>query len=143
MPEREEYEKGHKFPYNSCEILCSVNGLNLDKLLNITNKNDEINNNQPDEGKNDENIDDNLKKENTEEKNSEKKETVEENDIQKEDNDEVEIEKLEEIKVDLEDLEYEKEENTLEKKKEKNITLVYSVLDHFFSFLKDELMALE
>lgn len=138
MPEREEYEKGHKFPYNSCEILCSVNGLNLDKLLNITNKNDEINNNQPDEGKNDENIDDNIKKENTEEKNSEKKETVEENDIQKEDNDEVEIEKLEEIKVDLEDLEYEKEENTLEKKKEKNITLVYSVLDHFFSFLKDE-----
>ena len=135
MPERDEYEKGHKFPYNSCEILCSVNGLNLDKLLNITNKNDEINNNQPDEGKNDENENNNgnLKKENIKEKNSEKKETVKENDIQKEDNDEVEIEKLEEIKVDLEDLEYEKEE-----KKEKNFTLVYSILDHFFSFLQDE-----
>ena len=34
MPEKEEYEKGHRYPYYSCEILCSTNGLNIDKLLN-------------------------------------------------------------------------------------------------------------
>ena len=33
MPEKEEYEKGHKYPYYSCEILCSMNGLNIEKLL--------------------------------------------------------------------------------------------------------------
>ena len=32
MPEKEEYEKGHKYPYYSCEVLCSMNGLNLDNI---------------------------------------------------------------------------------------------------------------
>ena len=34
MPKNEEYEKGHRYPYYSCEILCSINGFNIDKLLN-------------------------------------------------------------------------------------------------------------
>ena len=45
MPEKEEYAKGHKYPYYSCDILCSINGLNLEKLLNTHNEdsNDNIN----------------------------------------------------------------------------------------------------
>ena len=38
MPEKEEYAKGHKYPYYSCDILCSINGLNLEKLLNTHNE---------------------------------------------------------------------------------------------------------
>ena len=38
MPENEEYKEGYKYPYNSCEILCSENGLNINKLLNIHNE---------------------------------------------------------------------------------------------------------
>ena len=33
MPEKDEFLEGHKYPFNSCEILCSDNGLNLSKLL--------------------------------------------------------------------------------------------------------------
>ena len=38
MPENEEYKEGYKYPYNSCEILCSENGFNINKLLNIHNE---------------------------------------------------------------------------------------------------------
>ena len=38
MPENEEYKTGYKYPYNSCEILCSENGLNINKLLNVHNE---------------------------------------------------------------------------------------------------------
>jgi hypothetical protein len=38
MPENEEYKEGYKYPYNSCEILCSENGLNINKLLNVHNE---------------------------------------------------------------------------------------------------------
>ena len=38
MPENEEYKEGYKYPYNSCEILCSENGLNINKLLNMHNE---------------------------------------------------------------------------------------------------------
>ena len=41
MPEKEEYEKGHKYPYYSCEILCSMNGLNLERILNTYDDNDD------------------------------------------------------------------------------------------------------
>ena len=61
MPEKEDYAKGHRYPYYSCDILCSINGLNLEKLLN-TNCED-----------NNDNIDNEEKKENNEE-NNEKRE---------------------------------------------------------------------
>ena len=38
MPDNEEYKEGYKYPYNSCEILCSENGLNINKLLNVHNE---------------------------------------------------------------------------------------------------------
>ena len=53
IPEKDEYEVGYRYPYYSCELLCSVNGLNLDKLLstypeenienNTTNQKEELN----------------------------------------------------------------------------------------------------
>ena len=52
IPEKDEYEVGYRYPYYSCELLCSVNGLNLDKLLstypeenienNTTNQKEEL-----------------------------------------------------------------------------------------------------
>ena len=35
MPEKDEFLIGHKFPFNSCEILCSDNGLNISKLIKM------------------------------------------------------------------------------------------------------------
>lgn len=60
MPENEEYKEGYKYPYNSCEILCSENGLNINKLLNVHNEstssiesdNININNDEKDNSKN-------------------------------------------------------------------------------------------
>ena len=61
MPENEEYKEGYKYPYNSCEILCSENGLNINKLLNVHNyestssiesDNININNDEKDNSKN-------------------------------------------------------------------------------------------
>ena len=43
FPEKEEYEIGHKYPYYSCDLLCSINGLNIDKLLDTHDE--EIKNN--------------------------------------------------------------------------------------------------
>jgi hypothetical protein len=55
MPKNDEYEKGHRYPYYSCEILCSINGLNIDKLLNMPNDDTEIaDENSKNEAKNEE-----------------------------------------------------------------------------------------
>ena len=43
IPEKDEYEKGHRYPYYSCELLCSINGLNIDRLLEINNEEKFIN----------------------------------------------------------------------------------------------------
>ena len=37
MPEKDEYEKGHRYPYYCCELLCTSNGFNIDRLLQIPN----------------------------------------------------------------------------------------------------------
>ena len=151
MPEKEEYAKGHKYPYYSCDILCSINGLNLEKLLNTHNENnndniDKENDNSNDEEKkenNDENGE-NLEKnnENVEgNENSEKKEILEENENnEKEENDEkeIDIKKTVDEKMDIDDEDCEIDDKALKDKKkdEPNYPLLYSVLDHFFSFLK-------
>ena len=35
MPEKDEFIPGYKYPFNSCEILCSDNGFNISKLLRL------------------------------------------------------------------------------------------------------------
>ena len=51
MPEKDEYETGYRYPYYSCELLCSVNGLNIDKLLSTYPEEIIDNNIQKDEPK--------------------------------------------------------------------------------------------
>ena len=48
MPENDEYETGHRYPFYSCELLCSINGLNIERLL-ITHSEDIDKNNEKDE----------------------------------------------------------------------------------------------
>ena len=35
FPEKDEFLLGYKYPFNSCEILCSDNGLNISKLIKM------------------------------------------------------------------------------------------------------------
>ena len=64
MPEKDEFLPGHKYPFNSCEILCSENGFNIDKLLKmkqLKKKDENINNDKKEETKiNEENNNSNL-----------------------------------------------------------------------------------
>ena len=70
IPEKDEYETGYRYPYYSCELLCSVNGLNLDKLLNTyPEENIEKNTNNQKDELNDKNE---IKEENKEKDNIEK-----------------------------------------------------------------------
>ena len=228
MPEKDEYETGYRYPYYSCELLCSDNGLNLDKLLNTypeENMDNNNNNNQKDEQKDKNEIKEEHKEIDNEEKEKEDKNeiTTEEKeskidnnkdinnqDIKKEDDkkeennkeiikedknvvnkDNKEIKEKEEEKEDnLKDIDMkeenkkdeteindknkdnsnteqsdsikdektnetketkEKEEeeameieepipekNEIKKEKEPNISLVYSILEHIFSFLDNK-----
>ena len=152
MPEKEDYAKGHRYPYYSCDILCSINGLNLEKILNTNcdDNNDNIDNeekkeNNEENNEKSENAGNLDKNKNKEDSNSEKKEILEEkekNDKKKEENDEkeVDIKKTVDEKMDIDDEEFEMDNKTLKdkKKEEPNYTLLYSVLDHFFSFLKEK-----
>ena len=167
MPEKEEYEKGHKYPYYSCEILCSMNGLNLEKLLNTYDEeydnedkdkddmDDNDDNNDKDEDKNNKDDDKNKKemkidndKNNDDDKEKEEKEDEDEDQNKnenEEDKDKNENEKKDNNKKEEEKMEVDEEENeedvkdVKEKKKElPNYNLLNSVLDHFFSFLKEK-----
>ena len=46
MPSEDDQMIGHKYPFNACEILCSPNGLNMNKLLNLKDesKNEDLEN---------------------------------------------------------------------------------------------------
>ena len=152
MPEKEEYEKGHKYPYYSCEILCSMNGLNLEKILNTIDDEDD------DEIKDDDKDDDNDNDKDTDNKDDDKNEKEmkiendKNNDDKEEDKNKNEIEedkdkninkndnKKEEKTMEVDEEEYEEDvKNVKEKKKElPNYNLLNSVLDHFFSFLQVE-----
>ena len=139
MPEKEEYGKGHRYPYYSCEVLCSINGFNIEKLLktqiknndNIDKKSDKSNNKKCKKGKEISEISPNNNDKN--ERESIKKQEVNKNII--DDNEKEEIEEEEE-KMDIDDVRTFKES---EKEKDiPNITLVYSVFDHLFSFFQDK-----
>ena len=161
MPEKEEYERGHKYPYYSCDILCSINGLNLEKILNthsednnenIDKENDNLNDEEKKENNEDnleknneiiENVENSDKKQNEDDENSEKKEILEENnnnEKEKNNEKEVDIRKTVDEKMDIDDEECEIDDKNIKDKKkdEPNYTLLYSVLDHFFSFLKEK-----
>ena len=122
MPSEDSPTIGHKFPFNACEILCSSNGLNMNKLINL--KDDKIsdedskkksNDNEDiqdfnDKNENNDNVDDN-KEDNEQEKNDDKVQEKKE-----EESDEKKEEGTEEKKK--EGAEEKKEEGTEEKKDE-------------------------
>ena len=148
MPKNDEYEKGHRYPYYSCEILCSINGLNIDKLLNMPNDDTEIvDENSKNETKNEEEKEEidkddknNGEKNDCNKNNNEGAENTEKIDKKNDGEEKEETKKTEEEKMEIDDEEFESSPKTLkEQKKElQNISLVNSVLDHLFSFLKEK-----
>ena len=36
MPKENNQQLGHKFPFNACEILCSLNGFNINRIMDLT-----------------------------------------------------------------------------------------------------------
>ena len=148
MPKNDEYEKGHRYPYYSCEILCSINGLNIDKLLNLPNDDTEIvdenSKNETKNGEEKEEIDkddkNNGEKNDCNKNNNEGAENTEKIDKKNDGEEKEETKKTEEEKMEIDDEEFESSPKTLkEQKKElQNISLVNSVLDHLFSFLKEK-----
>ena len=103
MPEKDEYESGHRYPYYSCELLCSFNGLNIDRLIETyieEQNNESLNNNEnKEEGKKNvqEFNEEDTEKENQKENEEEKDEILKENGNNKDKNNNQEI-KNEEIK---------------------------------------------
>ena len=60
MPKEDKQLEGHKFPFNACEILCSENGLNLTRLIEIKDSKD-TDQNDEDDKKDEQLIDDDIK----------------------------------------------------------------------------------
>ena len=140
MPSEDTPTIGHKYPFNACEILCSANGLNINKLMSLKKEvkveenkdNEEKNENKEnDENLNDvDNLNDDIKdfeekKEDVEEKKDENAEEKNENAEEKKEENEVEKkeENVEDKKENVEDKkenEEEKKEN-VEEKKEENV----------------------
>ena len=135
MPSEDSPTIGHKFPFNACEILCSSNGLNMNKLINL--KDDKIsdedskkksNDNEDiqdfnDKNENNDNVDDNKgtedkKDEGTEEKKEEGTEEKKEEAIEDKKEEEKEEKKEEEKEEKKEESTEEKKEDNLEDKKE-------------------------
>jgi len=36
MPKEDNQQIGHKFPFNACEILCSYNGFNVNRIMDLS-----------------------------------------------------------------------------------------------------------
>ena len=150
MPKNDEYEKGHRYPYYSCEILCSINGLNIDKLLNMPNDDtigDDISKNETknEEEREEPDKEDKIigEKNNYNKNNSEGAENTLKLDKKNDGEEKAEKEetkKTEEEKMEIDDEECEASPKTLNEQKKdlQNISLVNSVLDHLFSFLNEK-----
>ena len=150
MPKNDEYEKGHRYPYYSCEILCSINGLNIDKLLNMPNDDtigDDISKNKTknEEEREEPDKEDKIigEKNNYNKNNSEGAENTLKLDKKNDGEEKAEKEetkKTEEEKMEIDDEECEASPKTLNEQKKdlQNISLVNSVLDHLFSFLNEK-----
>ena len=109
MPENDEYEIGHRYPYYSCELLCSINGLNIERLLSI-NEEENDKNIKKDKKEEDPKILDNNDNE-SKEKNEE---LIKKNDINEDKN------KIENINIDKE-ITDQKDDKQVENKNNKEI----------------------
>ena len=132
MPSDDSQMIGHKYPFNACEILCSQNGLNINKLLNL--KDEDVKEEEKEKEKEENEENDNKKDNENDDKKDEsidgKKE--EENDDKKDEsidgkkeeiNDEIKEEKKEEkseekIGEKVEEKPDQKQEEKLEEKVE-------------------------
>ena len=150
MPSEDEFKKGHKYPFNATEILCSSNKDILDRFLN------EIKISEDDDSESEEDDDDKDEEENKENKNNTismietiqnkieeiqkepKEEKIEE--LKKDEEEKKEEEKKEELKNE-EELKKEEEVNKEESEdssKEPKFRIIYDNLDYFFQFLNTE-----
>ena len=128
MPKEDEYETGHRYPYYACELLCSTNGLNIDRLLDIydedNNENNEEDLNRMETEKEEKILDTNEKKEekdnNNEKNNNIIKENISDEGDSKQKNENVKNDKnvnpREEIKEESEKKPQENDEKEEEKK---------------------------
>ena len=124
MPSEDTPTIGHKYPFNACEILCSSNGLNINKLMTLKKEvkveenkdNEEKNENKEnDENLNDvDNLNDDIK--DFEEKKEDVEEKKEENAEEKKENEEEK--KEENVEEKKKENEEEKKEENIEEKKE-------------------------
>ena len=127
MPKEDEYETGHRYPYYSCELLCSTNGLNIDRLLDIydedNNENNEEDLNRMETEKEEKILDTNEKieeKENNNEKNNNIiKENISDEGDSKQKNENVKNDKNENPREEIKELSEKKPQENDEKEEEK------------------------
>ena len=127
MPKEDEYETGHRYPYYSCELLCSTNGLNIDRLLDIydedNNENNEEDLNRMETEKEEKILDTNEKieeKENNNEKNNNiRKENISDEGDSKQKNENVKNDKNENPREEIKELSEKKPQENDEKEEEK------------------------
>ncbi len=123
MPSEDSPNIGHKYPFNACEILCSPNGLNMNKLLNLKDesKNEDLDKKDDDEVKVEENENEDEKKE-EQTQDEEKKEENKENEEKKEEETKKEDKKEDETKEGEKKEEEKKNEETKEEEKKEEET---------------------
>ena len=127
MPKEDEYETGHRYPYYSCELLCSTNGLNIDRLLDIydedNNENNEEDLNRMQTEKEEKILDTNEKieeKENNNEKNNNiTKENISDEGDSKQKNENVKNDKNENPREEIKEESEKKPQENDEKEEEK------------------------
>ena len=138
MPKEDNQQIGHKFPFNACEILCSYNGFNVNRIMDLSkerkdnenkiNDDKEKSNNEKDYRKEIDNIVkeitdkieliEKFDKEKKEKKNNKKKENEEKKEEEKKENEEKKEEEKKEEEKKNENINEEKKE---EEKKNENI----------------------
>ena len=127
MPKEDEYETGHRYPYYSCELLCSTNGLNIDRLLDIydedNNENNEEDLNRMETEKEEKILDTNEKKEekdnNNEKNNNIIKENISDEGDSKQKNENVKNDKNENPREEIKEESEKKPQENDEKEEEK------------------------
>ena len=127
MPKEDEYETGHRYPYYSCELLCSTNGLNIDRLLDIydedNNENNEEDLNRMETEKEEKILDTNEKieeKENNNEKNNNIiKENISDENNSKQKNENIKNDKNENPREEIKEENEKKPQENNEKEEEK------------------------
>ena len=88
MPKEDKMNEGHKFPFNACQLLCSLNGFNINRILLM----------EDNENDNQEKQDEKEEEEKKEEKKEEEKKEEDKKEEDKKDEDKKEEDKKEEKK---------------------------------------------